>query len=70
MASITIPDIHPWENPNDLDELTAREMSNVVGGMQMTANWTERDLKLFRFIQALQDPNRDPKKNPIIITFS
>ncbi|OUL28975.1 hypothetical protein BV372_24255 [Nostoc sp. T09] len=69
MASITIPDLHPTENLNSLDELTPREMSNVIGGVQVKINWTQRDIKLFQLIQALQDPNRDPEKNPITIKF-
>lgn len=69
MASITIPDIHPRENPNYLDELTPRETSNIIGGIQAKINWSEKDIKLFQLIEALRDPNRDPEKNPITIRF-
>ncbi|OUL28074.1 hypothetical protein [Nostoc sp. 106C] len=67
MASVTIPDIHPTEKLNFLDELTPREMSNVIGGIQVKLNWTERDIKLLQLIQALQDPNRDPGRGKMLV---
>ncbi len=42
-------------------------MSNVIGGIQIKLNWTERDIKLLQLIQALQDPNRDPGRGKMLV---